>query len=221
MRVHTAFLAIFVSLFSSAFAGSGVHVVDGDTLALDGVRYRLHGIDAPESGQACAGSDGRNWNCGQEAIRYMEEITDGKSVECDERGQDGYGRTISVCTAEGVQINALMIRTGMAWAFRKYSLAYADLEDAARERRVGIWQAPTETAWDFRAHKWEASLSDVPDRKCPIKGNINRRNEHIYHVPWSKDYAKTKIDLARGERWFCSEDEAIAAGWRAPLWGSR
>ncbi|WP_327437603.1 thermonuclease family protein [Sinorhizobium meliloti] len=208
-----------MSLFSSAFAGSAVHVVDGDTLDVNGVRYRLHGIDAPEAGQVCAGSDGRNWACGQGAIRQMEELVLGKAVECDSRGQDAYGRIISVCTADGIEINALMVETGMAWAFRKYSVDYADLEDAARERRVGIWQASTDPAWNYRAHKWDASLSDVPEGKCPIKGNINRRNHRIYHVPWSKDYAKTKIDLERGERWFCSEDEAIAAGWRAPLWG--
>ncbi|WP_318875693.1 thermonuclease family protein [Sinorhizobium meliloti] len=194
-------------------------MVDGDTLDVDGVRYRLHGIDAPEAGQACIGSDGRNWACGQRAIRQMEELVLGKVVECDSRGQDDYGRIISVCTADGIEINARMIESGIAWAFRKYSGDYVKLEDAAKRRRVGIWQAPTETAWDYRAHRWDASLSDRPDGKCPIKGNINRKNDRIYHVPWSKDYGKTKIDLGRGERWFCSEAEAIAAGWRAPLWG--
>lgn len=149
----------------------------------------------------------------------MEELVLGKVVECDSRGQDDYGRIISVCTADGIEINARMIESGIAWAFRKYSGDYVNLEDAAKRRRVGIWQAPTETAWDYRAHRWDASLSDGPDGKCPIKGNINRKNDRIYHVPWSKDYGKTKIDLGRGERWFCSEAEAIAAGWRAPLWG--
>ncbi len=50
---------------------------------------------------------------------------------------------------------------------------------------------------------------------CLIKGNINRRGERIYHVPGSKWYARTKINRP-GERWFCSEEEAIAAGWRPP-----
>ncbi|WP_018240503.1 thermonuclease family protein [Ensifer sp. BR816] len=209
-----------MSLFNSAFAGSAVHVVDGDTLDVDGVRYRLHGIDAPEAGQACTGSDGTDWACGQTAIRQMEEVVLGKAVECDSRGQDAYGRTISVCIADGVEINARMVEMGMAWAFRKYSVDYVKLEDAAKQRRVGIWQAPTETAWEYRAHQWDASLSSVPEGKCPIKGNINRKNDRIYHVPWSKDYEKTKIDLGRGERWFCSEAEAISAGWRAPLWGN-
>ena len=49
-----------------------------------------------------------------------------------------------------------------------------------------------------------------------IKGNINSKGEKIYHVPGSAKYDATKIDESVGERWFGSEDEAIAAGWRAP-----
>ena len=52
-------------------------------------------------------------------------------------------------------------------------------------------------------------------RQCLIKGNISE-NGHIYHVPDSPNYEATKIDESRGERWFCSEEEARAAGWRAP-----
>lgn len=49
-----------------------------------------------------------------------------------------------------------------------------------------------------------------------IKGNINSKGEKIYHVPGSAKYDATKIDESVGERWFGSEDEAVAAGWRAP-----
>ncbi|MGN6917326.1 sunset domain-containing protein [Neisseria sp. P0017.S004] len=48
-----------------------------------------------------------------------------------------------------------------------------------------------------------------------MKGNIGNSGR-IYHVPGTAAYEKTKIDEAKGERWFCSEDEARAAGWRAP-----
>ncbi len=51
---------------------------------------------------------------------------------------------------------------------------------------------------------------------CLIKGNINSRGDHIYHVPGGPNYDSTRIDPDKGERWFCSEDEAQAAGWRAP-----
>lgn len=203
----------------ATFAGPALHVVDGDTIDVDGIRYRLHGVDAPEAAQFCAGMDGRQWPCGQEAIHKMEELVVGKSVTCDARGTDNYGRTISVCVAGRTEINAAMVDAGLAWAFRKYSSDYADREDVARAKAIGIWQAATTTAWDYRTERWQRALQSVPNRGCPIKGNINRSNVRIYHVPWSRDYAKTKVDEARGERWFCSEDEALAAGWRAPAWG--
>jgi len=50
--------------------------------------------------------------------------------------------------------------------------------------------------------------------ECPIKGNISLNGERIYHVPDGKWYDKTTIDTLKGERWFCSEEEARAAGWR-------
>lgn len=50
---------------------------------------------------------------------------------------------------------------------------------------------------------------------CDIKGNISSKtDEKIYHVPGQRDYKKTKISPEKGERWFCTEEEAIAAGWR-------
>lgn len=51
---------------------------------------------------------------------------------------------------------------------------------------------------------------------CDIKGNINRRGQKIYHLPGSEYYAATRINPATGERWFCTEEEAVQAGWRAP-----
>lgn len=49
---------------------------------------------------------------------------------------------------------------------------------------------------------------------CNIKGNVSTRGERIYHVPGQKYYDETRISASHGERWFCSEEEARAAGWR-------
>ncbi|MDH5564027.1 MAG: hypothetical protein OEY91_10445 [Nitrospirota bacterium] len=54
-------------------------------------------------------------------------------------------------------------------------------------------------------------------RMCDIKGNISRNGERIYHVPGGKWYEKTHINPIGGERWFCSEPEARAKGWRRSL----
>lgn len=50
--------------------------------------------------------------------------------------------------------------------------------------------------------------------ECNIKGNVNTRGERIYHVPGQKYYDETRISESHGERWFCTEEEARAAGWR-------
>lgn len=57
--------------------------------------------------------------------------------------------------------------------------------------------------------------TDAPDKKCPIKGNISSKGEKIFHVPGGRYYDTTVIDVGDGEKWFCSENEAEKAGWRA------
>ncbi|MEE7459796.1 nuclease [Methylorubrum populi] len=51
---------------------------------------------------------------------------------------------------------------------------------------------------------------------CAIKGNISRKGDRIYQMPGPRDYERTQVDEASGERMFCSKDGAKAAGWRAP-----
>ena len=60
---------------------------------------------------------------------------------------------------------------------------------------------------------YAAGAAPAPAGGCAIKGNISQ-NGRIYHMPGQADYARTRIAESRGERWFCSEAEARAAGWR-------
>lgn len=203
-----------------AVGAEAVRVVDGDTIVVGGITHRIHGIDAPEFGQTCKAASGKDWACGKAALAEMERLTlSARRVECDDRGQDGYGRQLSVCRADGQDIGKRLIEDGLAWSFRKYSHDYDVDEEKAHRRGKGVWQAATETPRDFRAHKWDSAIQSVPDRRCPIKGNINDKGERIYHAPWSPWYVKTKVNIQHGERWFCDEAEAVSAGWRAPYWG--
>lgn len=203
--------------FAAPAFGAEVRVVDGDTLSINGVHYRLHGIDAPEAGQRCIDKSRGTWRCGDEATRHLEELIGRAVPVCDNRGIDDYDRIIAVCMVGGRDLNKTMVLDGYAWAFRRYSEDYAGDEDLASRRGLEIWQAPTQTAWDYRAAKWEVAAQEAPEG-CPIKGNISSSGR-IYHAPWSPWYAKTKVSVEKGERWFCSEREALDAGWRAPVWG--
>lgn len=196
-------------------------VVDGDTIKSGETTYRLYGIDAAEAGQRCNAARGGTWACGKAATQRMGELVIGRSIVCDNRGLDDHGRVLAVCTYNGRAINETMVRESLAWSFRRYAHLYDAVEDSVRPQRRGIWQADTEAPWDFRARRWKVEAQRAP-AGCPIKGNISKKTgERIYHAPWSRDYDKAHIDTSRGERWFCSEDEAIKAGWRAPLWGRR
>jgi hypothetical protein len=60
----------------------------------------------------------------------------------------------------------------------------------------------------------ERPPNSASSNHCVIKGNINDRGQRIYHMPGDKFYGRTNISAAKGERWFCSEVEATAAGWQ-------
>jgi endonuclease YncB( thermonuclease family) len=202
---------------ASGVSGRAI-VIDGDTIEIDGTRIRLEGIDAPESAQTCPRRSLGTWACGTEATATLETLIGTSRVDCESRGRDRYRRVIGQCRAQGQTLNEAMVRAGMAWAFVKYSETYVAAEAAARATGAGIWQAEAEPAWVFREKHWraaEASAATAPPG-CVIKGNISS-NGQIYFMPWSSWYGRVKVDLANGERWFCSEAEAQEAGWRAAL----
>ena len=192
-------------------------VIDGDTLDVGGARIRLHGIDAPESRQGC-NADGRRWPCGERATRELGRRLGDRTVSCEERDRDRYGRIVAVCRASGEDINAWMVRQGWALAYRKYSRAYVAEESAAKAARRGMWRGQFVAPWDWRRGERLAGNRTTSSRTdgagCRIKGNISRNGSRIYHVPGGAFYDRTRIDTARGERWFCTEQEARAAGWR-------
>lgn len=198
---------------SNAFQTGSAEIVDGDGLRLHGIPIRLHGIDAPEREQTCRDAVGSEWPCGTVATSRLAMLVQDHSVTCSEVERDRYDRRVARCEAAGVDLAEAMVSEGLAWAYLRYSDAYAPAEAAARQRGIGIWSGENQPAWEYRATK-RADTSDAPG--CRIKGNISQSGERIYHLPDSRSYAAIRISDARGERWFCSEEEARTAGWRAP-----
>jgi endonuclease YncB( thermonuclease family) len=215
--LRAAFLTLCMAAPASAIEVSGKpRIIDGDTVAIGSEVIRLHGIDAPESGQSCIRPGGRVWNCGEAATEALRRIIGGGTLRCRRADTDRYGRTIGVCEAGGRDVNAALVAGGWAVAYRRYSEDYVRDEAQARTARRGVWSGSFDRPEDHRAGRSaSATPTAAPDPACPIKGNVSGSGR-IYHLPGSRDYARTRIDPDRGERWFCSAREAEAAGWRAP-----
>ncbi len=184
-------------------------VIDADTVDVGGVRVRLFGIDAPEIGQTCTDAVGADWPCGDWAARQVVALYQGDAAQCTAVDTDRYGRTVARCAVQGLDIGAILVSAGLATAYRDYSTDYVATEAAAKAQRLGIWAGSMQDPAAYRHRDQDPAPAD-----CVIKGNISN-NGQIYHVPGGRSYPGTRIDEAQGERWFCSEDDAQQAGWRA------
>jgi endonuclease YncB( thermonuclease family) len=199
-------------LLATDITGRVVGVSDGDTFTLltaerTEVKIRLAEIDAPERGQPY----------GNRSREALSELVFDKTVRVDVQTTDRYGRTVGRPYVGEVDVCAKMLRAGAAWVYREYlrDPSLLDEEQAAREADRGIWglsESQRTPPWEWRRSGNQQGAKDG----CNIKGNIGKDGDRIYHVPGAPSYGPTRIDESRGERWFCSEADARAAGWRPP-----
>ncbi|MEB2241637.1 thermonuclease family protein [Xanthomonas campestris] len=195
-------------------------VTDGDTLTVAQQRIRLWGIDAPESAQQCTARNGQAWPCGRRATAALDAYVQDKTVRCQPKDTDRYGRIVAECFVQGQSINAWMVRSGWAVAYRQYATAFVADEAIARQQASQLWSGSFQTPSEYRRAKRSASAkpaagtSAPSNARCTIKGNVSAKGAKIFHLPGQRDYAKTRIAPAHGERMFCSVREALDAGWR-------
>lgn len=198
---------------AATFSGTA-HVVDGDTLRVGRERIRIQGVDAPELSQLC-GSGRDRWPCGRGAAAFLRRHVEGRALACERRDTDRFGRVVAICRLRGSDVGRLLVEAGWATAYRRYSLTYVASEERARKAARGIWRGRFQSPSAYRRERMARAGTPPPDPSCPIKGNIGSAGARIYHRPGDRDYAAVRVDLGRGERWFCSVGEAHAAGWRA------
>lgn len=217
-RLSLMALAIGLASAAPAQVTGTARVVDGDTFSIGAERVRLWGVDAPEGRQVCQNAQGQGYACGDVARDQLVGLIGGRAVRCEVRDRDPYGRAVARCLAGATDLGEAMVRSGWAVDYVQFSRgAYASAEVEARRARRGLWAGRFETPSTWRAEARQARPAPAapPQVGCVIKGNINAKGRRIFHVPGQEDYAATRIDTGRGERWFCSADEARAAGWKA------
>jgi endonuclease YncB( thermonuclease family) len=186
--------------------------LSGDLLRVGGTLVRLSGIEAPERKQDCSGAGIKKWACGAAAKTALQKLVAGKKVVCEVSGRQEQMFTRATCQVNGADLAGQLVRGGHVFAASGLFATHANAEAEARAAKLGLWKGDPlrPTAW--RTQKWDEAKRAAPDG-CPIKGQV-ADDARTYLVPWSSNYEKAKVRQGRGERWFCSEDEARAAGWK-------
>ncbi|MDO8560460.1 MAG: thermonuclease family protein [bacterium] len=183
-------------------------VIDGDTIELeDGRRVRYLGIDAPETSRKdCFANESKTAN---------ERLVLGKTVrlERDRTDTDRFGRLLRYVYINDTMVNETLVADGFAFASRYppdvlYAPALDDAMAQAKAAKRGLWGACAAAA------DTAAVAATPPPGGCSIKGNINTKGEKIYHLPGCGSYGRTVVEEANGEQWFCTENDAAAAGFR-------
>lgn len=118
-------------------------VIDGDTIEIRGQRVRLSGMDAFESGQTCHDVVGETYRCGGAAAFALDDFIGGRNVTCDPKGQS-WGRLVAVCSVDGEDLGAWMVRHGYAVDDDRYQPSYWWVETIARWRSRGAWSGSFE-----------------------------------------------------------------------------
>ena len=126
-----------------------LRVVDGDTIHLNGEKIRFTGIDTPELKQTCV-KEGLTEPCGVTAKEILIKKIGDNKVECINEGKDQYKRTLAECFVNDKSLSSYLVRSGYAFAYRKYSKKFIKDEDYARLNKIGMWSMNFEYPWDFR-----------------------------------------------------------------------
>ena len=128
---------------------NNLKIVDGDTIVLNGEKIRFSGIDTPELKQTCIDED-KEVFCGVLAKMLLVKKIGNETPECISEGKDVYKRTLAECFINGESLSSFLVRSGYAFAYRKYSKKFVEDEEFARTNKLGLWSMKFQYPWDFR-----------------------------------------------------------------------
>ena len=208
-----ASVANLTSVFSGTPPVKGrAQALGADTLRVGGTTVKLSGIEAPEREQRC-GAERRSWRCAAAAESALSRIVDGRAVSCAVGSKADDGIRTGSCTVGDKDVAGELVRQGHVFSDGTILSRYGSEEREARNAKLGLWVVDAERPSAYRAKVWEEAKKRAPDG-CPIKGQV-AGGSRVYVLPWASDYDRIRVQKARGERWFCSEQEAVSAGFRA------
>ena len=148
MKKAIAIIILGLLWCNTSFADS-LRVVDGDTIVLNGEKIRFSGIDTPELKQTCMNGDEKVF-CGKTAKMLLVKKIGNNTLECISEGKDAYKRTLAECFVNGESLSKFLVRSGYAFAYRKYSTKFVKDEEFAKANKLGMWAMTFQYPWDFR-----------------------------------------------------------------------
>ena len=142
-------IVVLCLLWCNVSSANNLKVVDGDTIILNGEKIRFSGIDTPELKQICL-QDDQEIGCGMFAKMLLVKKIGNNTPECISEGKDVYKRTLAECFVNGKSLSKFLVRSGYAFAYRKYSTKFIEDEDFAKANKLGMWAMTFQYPWDFR-----------------------------------------------------------------------
>lgn len=201
MKKISVFILLTLSIIAQTITGKVTAITDGDTIKVleNKVEYkiRFNAIDAPEKSQVY----------GQKSKEFLSSLIFGKEVIVEVKDKDKYGRYVSDIFLGNRYINAEMIENGFAWHYKQYSKdkKLAELEDKARENKLGLWAISNPTSpWDFR-HGTSTVKINITESYSNTKQNEDVKENVVYITKTGKKYhrdgcsslSKSKIEISR------------------------
>ncbi|WP_435089030.1 thermonuclease family protein [Candidatus Pelagibacter bacterium nBUS_29] len=126
-----------------------IKITDGDTIKINGEKIRFSGIDTPELKQNCI-KEGEINPCGIIAKQILTDKIGNNKVICIRESKDQYKRTLAECFVNDESLSSYLVRSGYAFAYRRYSKKFIPDEDYARINKIGMWDMKFKYPWDYR-----------------------------------------------------------------------
>ena len=147
----TSILSLVFLLSFSNVRSQDLKVVDGDTIYLNGEKIRFTGIDTPELKQTCI-KEGVINPCGVIAKEILIKKINNNKVKCISEGKDQYKRILAECFVNVESLSSYLVRSGYAFAYRKYSKKFILDEDYAKTNKIGMSSMKFDYPWDYRKY---------------------------------------------------------------------
>ena len=143
-------IALLISLIIySNTEAQNIQITDGDTIKINGKKIRFSGIDTPEMKQTCI-ENGIVNPCGVMAKNILVDKISNNEVICISEGKDQYKRTLAECFVNDESLSSYLVRSGYAFAYRRYSKKFIADEEYAKSNKIGMWSMKFDYPWDWR-----------------------------------------------------------------------